>query len=1407
MNSDVMQCDDRRLKRLLAASDHDAEVDPWMKHVDQCSECQSRLRELAADDHEWEKAVAVLASGDDDESCFGSDQGAQSNWNEAMVKQSLQQPSHPEMLGRLGRYEIERMIGSGGMGIVFKSFDTELNRVVAVKLLAPHLAARGSARKRFAREARAAAGVRDDHVVPIFNVESEKEPPFLVMQYVAGGSLQEKLDRDGPLEVPEVLRIGLQTAKGLAAAHAQGLIHRDVKPSNILLDEGVERALLTDFGLARTEDDACLTRSGFHPGTPHYMSPEQVRGEAIDGRSDLFGLGCVLYALCTGHSPFRADTSYAVMRRITDEESRPIRETNPDVPEWLDQIVMNLLAKSPDDRFDSAEKIADLLKGCLAHIQNPTTTPLPAPVAKLANSFGVLHNKPTTERPGDFCYPPIGKLIGDAAFAFSLILAGVLIVLELNKGTLKVESEVDDIPIRIMQGDETVKQLMVTKSPQKVRIAAGDYIVVVDGRFDATVVAGGNVSLQRGGTDVVKIAMAAKRLKLVEAGGRIMMDKPPQDDALPLVGFTEYWQHLTGMRIGGNDAGYIQNNSTLRGGLWIGEVDAGSPAAKAGLRSRDALVGLGPWEILSKGDLRFVDRQLRMGKLESADLKVHILRPGKGVLFGHITLDAKKTSNIGTLVLSSKFQPGDLDDQRFGKREQSSIEPRPVFEPMAIEPEGTTDDFTTFPTLGNGIEEVGLIVGVVPRQIGSETSFAELFLVQASGVRRIENNPTRFTQSVNASFGPETGNKSFIDGFEYYALTFATEKNPNVKMEMMAGSAHVYVMDIVGLAKEHVRRSIRENDNCEPWLPAVIPIDQQSKLAARLINLDGWEKKSDLIHTHLVSHAFHLKPGQTHTVRIVNPREVGDRPHGDDSDAQAEPDVVAGEQGTNNFTEMVAGSQTTSQTAGKEIAPKVGSLVFLKMTGDIAREYARETGQLRHDETPSEAMEIETTAEVTQRLSDGRLRIEHLSPPRVVFTDNRYTMLLATVEPSAISRETTPRGTVVSSSPDAAIESMTNQDLQTFRLTLSNLDDVVMRSLSHPLPAKEAALSELQFNRTAAALNHLLQLNGDGTTSIEKVGAPTNFMGIQDVEEIRSRGQDYVAVAARRFPPEVQQPFGQHGDGMIFLFDKKGSLEAKFGGKLGPDGTNSEDVQLLPLGTEDQWFVVIHVSQPRGPLKTTQRIYLVEDGFPLAFQIQTIRSMAWTKDPYQRFDFGYEHFFNPAGIPNREFGNGHDGKKYRSILGWDTKQRVFRGPSQLTYKDELLFRVNLLASTRFHATDRLGDDQVSTDTEEASNTNARNQRTPTGEGKTPIQASSPAVTMKGNTPYCLVWESASKVRLRREFADTLALDGNTRTAINSLLTEIWIEYIDDERDRTKYSQKADKHLVAEIGDLAMTAAG
>lgn len=281
------------------------------------------------------------------------------------------------MLGRIGRYEVERIIGSGGMGVVLKAFNTELNRPVAVKVLAPYLAGSGAARKRFAREAKAAAAVVHEHVVAIHNVETDGESPFLVMQFVAGESLQQRLDREGPLEVCEILRIGMQTAAGLAAAHAQGLVHRDVKPSNILLEMGIERTLLTDFGLARASDDASLTHTGYHPGTPQYMSPEQARGDTVDARSDLFSLGSVVYAMCTGRPPFRADTSYGILRRITDADARPVREVNPHIPEWLERIVSRLLAKSLDVRFQSADDVAELRQRCLAHVQQPTAVQLP----------------------------------------------------------------------------------------------------------------------------------------------------------------------------------------------------------------------------------------------------------------------------------------------------------------------------------------------------------------------------------------------------------------------------------------------------------------------------------------------------------------------------------------------------------------------------------------------------------------------------------------------------------------------------------------------------------------------------------------------------------------------------------------------------------------------------------------------------------------------------------------------------------------------------------------------------------------------------------------------------------------------------------------------------------------------
>jgi serine/threonine protein kinase len=340
----------------------------------------------------------------------------------------LEPSQKPGCLGMLLQYEVLSIVGRGGMGLVLRAFDTKLNRVVAVKVMASELAANPMAVKRFLREARATAAVSHDHVVTIHAIEEQHRPPFIVMEFVDGRSLQDKIDCDGALELAEILRIGRQVAAGLAAAHEQGLVHRDVKPANILLENGVERVKLTDFGLARAVDDVGVTQTGQIAGTPQYMSPEQAQGEPVDARSDLFSLGSVLYAMCTGRPPFRAETAVAMLRRVCDDAPRPIREINPEIPAWLASIIDRLLAKEPGGRFESAAVVANLLSQHLAHLQQPATVPAPQPVAATAT----IPAKPASpEKPPDVARPAprapgVWLPLVAIGFVLMLLVGGVL---------------------------------------------------------------------------------------------------------------------------------------------------------------------------------------------------------------------------------------------------------------------------------------------------------------------------------------------------------------------------------------------------------------------------------------------------------------------------------------------------------------------------------------------------------------------------------------------------------------------------------------------------------------------------------------------------------------------------------------------------------------------------------------------------------------------------------------------------------------------------------------------------------------------------------------------------------------------------------------------------------------------
>ena len=275
----------------------------------------------------------------------------------------LAPPDQEGDLGRLGPYRVRSELGRGGMGIVLLAYDPELQRMVAVKVLPPNRADE-RARARFVREARLAAGISHDHVVPVYAVASPPDgPPYLVMQYVQGPTLRERIKAEGLLDPREAARVCAQVADGLVAAHRAGLVHRDIKPANIILDQAQGRAKIMDFGLARvTELSEGITEAGTILGTPEYMSPEQVQQpDRVDGRTDQYGLGVTLYEALTGEVPFRG-VAHMVLQQVQRDDPRPPRRLNDKVPRDLETICLKCLEKEPARRYGSAAALAEDLK-------------------------------------------------------------------------------------------------------------------------------------------------------------------------------------------------------------------------------------------------------------------------------------------------------------------------------------------------------------------------------------------------------------------------------------------------------------------------------------------------------------------------------------------------------------------------------------------------------------------------------------------------------------------------------------------------------------------------------------------------------------------------------------------------------------------------------------------------------------------------------------------------------------------------------------------------------------------------------------------------------------------------------------------------------------------------------------
>jgi serine/threonine protein kinase len=286
-----------------------------------------------------------------------------------------------DLIGRqVAGYRIEREIGRGGMAVVYRAQDLRLERTVALKLLAPELARNDTFRLRFTHESRAAAAIDHPHIVPVFEAGETDGVLYIAMRYVEGSDLRHLLDRRGPLAPEVALRIAAQVASALDAAHEHGLVHRDVKPGNILVARGTdsdhpEHAYLTDFGLTKKSLSLTgFTSVGQFVGTLDYVAPEQISGRPVDGRCDVYGFGCVVYESLAGRPPFRRDDDMALLWAHQYDQPPPLTEFRPDLAPEADAVFTRALAKSPDERHDSCRAFVTALRTAMAGIP-PTDHP------------------------------------------------------------------------------------------------------------------------------------------------------------------------------------------------------------------------------------------------------------------------------------------------------------------------------------------------------------------------------------------------------------------------------------------------------------------------------------------------------------------------------------------------------------------------------------------------------------------------------------------------------------------------------------------------------------------------------------------------------------------------------------------------------------------------------------------------------------------------------------------------------------------------------------------------------------------------------------------------------------------------------------------------------------------------
>jgi eukaryotic-like serine/threonine-protein kinase len=540
------------LQQMVLGQLTDADADAIQLHLDRCRNCLNALQDCVASD---ELLDAVQASRPADceptKTMFlpigwirdavstwvrshDRTQTGQKAWPPSMADvTSLLGPGRSEgVIGRIGDFDVLRVLGAGGMAVVFEAEDTQLKRRVALKLMRPAIAATPGAKERFLREARSAAALKHPNVMTIHQVGMCGETPFMALELLRGETLENYLTRKGRLSVDEVVRIGREIALGLAAAHARDLLHRDIKPANIWLEDSetpsrkpaalddlrcsdsapaqieasqgatgaccAGRVKILDFGLAKTwTNESGISYQGLLIGTPAYMSPEQLAGGAVDPRMDLFSLGCLMYRMAIGKPPFGGADLLSVLRALALEEPAPVRAINPQIPKALSDLIGELLSKSPDQRPPSAQVVADRLQAIEQKLLSQTVVAKP-------DSGGLPTN--SRAKRGISSKWAVGAMVGVLVLLplVSVLFGAQIIRIATNKGQIVIK--VDDPAIEVLL-KENHAVLLDRTGHAEITLAAGEHQleVTVKQPSGETTFNTDKFVLSRGGEKVIEV--------------------------------------------------------------------------------------------------------------------------------------------------------------------------------------------------------------------------------------------------------------------------------------------------------------------------------------------------------------------------------------------------------------------------------------------------------------------------------------------------------------------------------------------------------------------------------------------------------------------------------------------------------------------------------------------------------------------------------------------------------------------------------------------------------------------------------------------------------------------------------------------------------------------------------------